>query len=185
MVTITKHRQSPIDNRKFWKGSLTGKAVVLKTTAHCRWQVRLLSLPPTLLPIADLYEGINSSQVKGQSKIGNWQSAMTGGFESLREYHSTLPICLGNQFLSGQRPIENRQLAIGNDWAIKNRKCSRGCSLVGSKRCTVDAEIASSSLVSPASKRTNWKLEIGNWKSQITRVSSQIGSGTCLLSREL
>ena len=36
--------QSTIAN--VWKGSLTGKAVVLKTTAHCRLQVRVLSLPP-------------------------------------------------------------------------------------------------------------------------------------------
>jgi hypothetical protein len=28
------------------KGSLIGKAVVLKTTAHCRLQVQVLSLPP-------------------------------------------------------------------------------------------------------------------------------------------
>src|SRR5687768_17136975 len=33
-------------NRFLRKGSLTGKAVVLKTTAHCRLRVRVLSLPP-------------------------------------------------------------------------------------------------------------------------------------------
>src|SRR5687767_13183494 len=38
-----------------------------------------------------------------------------------------------------------RLLIDGRD----NRRC-RGCSLVGSKRCTVDAEIASSNLASPA-----------------------------------
>src|SRR6267143_5963548 len=31
---------------RFWKGSLTGKAVVLKTTALSRMRVRVLSLPP-------------------------------------------------------------------------------------------------------------------------------------------
>src|SRR4030095_14331690 len=38
--------------------------------------------------------------------------------------------------------------------AINNQQStvSRGCSLAGVKRCTVDAEIASSSLVSPAKK---------------------------------
>ena len=30
----------------FWKGSLTGKAVVLKTIARSRLRVRILSLPP-------------------------------------------------------------------------------------------------------------------------------------------
>ena len=38
-----------------------------------------------------------------------------------------------------------------------------GCSLVGIKRCTVDAEIASSSLVSPANNQS----AIGNHKSQM------------------
>ena len=35
--------------QNFWKGSLTGKAVVLKTTARSRLQVQVLSLPPKFM----------------------------------------------------------------------------------------------------------------------------------------
>src|SRR5215813_11125185 len=46
---IVPSDQSAIGNLEIGnvrKGSLTGKAVVLKTTAHCRLQVQVLSLPP-------------------------------------------------------------------------------------------------------------------------------------------
>jgi hypothetical protein len=69
-----------------WKGSLTGKAVVLKTTAHSRLQVRLLSLLPRLFPIANCRLPISMASAmfqrnpkakdlrpKTQSAIGNWQ----------------------------------------------------------------------------------------------------------------
>ena len=57
-----------------------------------------------------------------------------------------------------------------------------GCSLVGTKRCTVAAEIASSSLVSPANK-SNWHSAIGNRKCYASVAKSV--QGTCLLSRGL
>ena len=40
--------------KSFRKGSLTGKAVVLKTTARSRLQVRILFLPPTLSDLLEL-----------------------------------------------------------------------------------------------------------------------------------
>jgi hypothetical protein len=63
------------------KGSLTGKAVVLKTTARCRLRVRVLSLPPTwICSSAEVerdsakVEGARSNRARSTKFLTEWPS---------------------------------------------------------------------------------------------------------------
>jgi hypothetical protein len=85
----------------------------------------------------------------------------------LAEHRTVTATVEGSTPFDPPKIIADFRLPIADLLVLNQIRVAGGCSLVGTKRCTVDAEIASSSLVSPAKK------PIGNRQSKIANVLRQ------------